>query len=406
MSLAKILAALAVLCTGLALAAWLVLTVVVGGALVGFGGPPRVADRAATAAARSFATTDAGHAAAAATNASGHGTDAPATSRASAAPTARASARAGRAGRREDVGRAVGRRRDHRRRRRRRPRDRRRHRHRRRAPPGTDGVRPGRRLADDPDARRLDAGHDDVPLQRLRRRPGRPRPDRRRGALVAAPRGHPGLRRGRLGRDMPVRPIGIVFSRGYEAACPARGLAAPTDDERKTPLIMVFIGPDTSDLQIRAVLAHEMAHHIAMDDAFVGDGVLTEGIANWAAGAYALAWQGFGSWDDAARRYLAEGDYVSVADPSGLRAAARRAVPGAPRPRVQRPHRVRRLADRPLRPGHRARDAQDDRPRRRPAGRRGDAEERTVPDYAAATGDSLTQLERRWLADLGAAAPR
>lgn len=384
MSPAKILAALAVVCTGLALAAWLVLTVVVGGALVGFGGPPaRVPDAAATAAATSFATMAAGHATAAPTSPASSRAAASTAAKSSAAPSAAAktTAAAGAAAYATAALTATA----------------------GALPAGTDGV--SRLAVDWPPIPTLEgwtpitttyhfsvyAADPDDPV-----------------LTAAAARWSPRLENildyvgGRLGRDMPVRPIGIVFSRGYEAACPARGLAAPADDQRKTPLVMVFIDPDTSDLQIRAVLAHEMAHHMAMDDAFVGDGVLTEGIANWAAGAYALAWQGFDGWDDAARRYLADGDYVSVADPSGL-------VPQTGEACLARRDRVYNartafvgwLIDRygldtvlampktTVRVG----GAQ---------GGQGDAQERTVPDYAAATGDSLTQLERRWLSELGA----
>lgn len=396
MSLAKILAALAVVCTGFALAAWLVLTVVVGGALVGFGGPPpRVADRPHPPADHASPADDEGAPAPSPRGPSKRTADPTADRATGAAPPAAGATRAATEGTTStgataSTGGTAGDAAD--------PAD--------APPPGTDGV--SRLAVDWPPIPTLQgwtpltstfhfavyaADPDDAVL------------------TSAVQRWSPRLESildyagDRLGRDLPTRPVGIVFSRSYEAACPARGLAAPPDDGRTTPLILVFIGPDTSDLQIRAVLAHEMAHHLTMDDAFVGDGVLTEGIANWTAGAYALAWQGFDSWDDAARRYLADGDYVSVADPIGL-------VPPDGEPCIARRDRVYnvRTAFVGWLIDHYGLDTVLAMPKTTVEvdGSRGDGDpaERTVPDYAAATGDSLTQLERRWLAELTAAAPR
>lgn len=371
MSFARFLAAIAALCTGLALLAWLALVTVVGGAMVGFDGDGPVAVRATPAPAiepGAGAPTASGDAAPiasgdAAKPASGSAaTPAAATPAATPRPNARALATD--------------------------------------APPSgaSDGV--SRLAVDWPTIPTLDGWTPITATASFQVYAADPDDD---VLSAAALRWAPRLERildyvgGRLERDLPTIPTAVVFARRYDAACPARGLAAPPDDARTSPLVMVFIDADTLDVQIRAVLAHEIAHHLTMDDAFVGDGVLTEGIANWAAGAYALAWQGFPSWEAAARRYLAAGEYVSVADPNGL-------VPPTGEACIARRDRVYNVRSAfvdwlvarhglatvlAMPPATIAVDAGN-----------GETEDRVVPDYAAATGDSLTQLERRWLSEL------
>lgn len=199
----------------------------------------------------------------------------------------------------------------------------------------------------------------------------------------------------RVGRALPRPPVAVVFARAYEARCPARGLASPGDE---APLLMVFVDEDTSAVQIRAVLAHEIVHHLTYDGAFVGDAVLTEGVANWGAGPHALAWQGFPSWPAAARAYLADGTYVSVADDTGQ-------VPREGESCLARRDRVYNVRaafvewlvatyGRETVLAMPAREVPDpDDP---------DGEPLRVPDYAAATGHDLVALERRWLAELTA----
>jgi len=208
----------------------------------------------------------------------------------------------------------------------------------------------------------------------------------------------------RMGRELPTVPVNAVFARAYSARCPARGLAAPGE----SPILMVFADERTSEVQVRAVIAHEIAHHLTYGGEFVGDGLLTEGIANWAAGRHALAWQGFEDWREAPLTYLAEGTYVSIADPYGLN----------PRDgedcidRRDRVYNVRTafvdwLVERvgletllamPVRevpdPAAHGREPED-----------GGASEDQVlylPDYEAATGADLRRLERLWLAEIGA----
>lgn len=201
------------------------------------------------------------------------------------------------------------------------------------------------------------------------------------------------------GRGLPQAPVQLVFSRAYAARCPARGLASTGHDP---PLIMIFVDDDTTDVQVRAVLAHEITHHVTLDDRFVGDGILTEGIANWGAGRQMLAWQGVRSWEAAVRGYLVHGDYVSIADATALN----------PRPgedciaRRDRVYNIRTAfvdwlivrvgLDRVLAMPY----VEIETPARDDAA----ADVQRVPDYAAATGADLAMLERLWLRDLAAPA--
>lgn len=204
----------------------------------------------------------------------------------------------------------------------------------------------------------------------------------------------------RLGGRRLAQPVDLVFARSYPARCPARGLAATQDDP---PLLMVFLDEETSDLQVAAVLAHEMAHHLSLDERFVGDGVLTEGIANWAGGPAVLRWQGFATWPAAVRRYWREGRYQSVADPDALRPRGGEDCI-ARRDRVYniRTAFVSWLIDRvgletvlamPV-----AEVTWAD-----PAGT--EAGRARLPDYERAAGAGLAELERRFLASLGLGGP-
>jgi hypothetical protein len=187
--------------------------------------------------------------------------------------------------------------------------------------------------------------------------------------------------------------VDVIFAPTYAAACPARGLALAGEP----PRIAVLVDETTPEIQVRAVLAHEMAHVVTATADFVGDGVLTEGIANWAAAPYALAWQGLDSWDDAARRYLAAGVYVAVSDPKGL-------DPGPREGCLERRDRVYNaragftgwLIDRIgvnevlAMPAKVVREPRND----------GKLEEVRLPDYRRATGLDLGGLEALWLAQV------
>jgi hypothetical protein len=194
-------------------------------------------------------------------------------------------------------------------------------------------------------------------------------------------------------------PVRVLFDRRYEARCPARGLASPGGE---TPYLVVFVDEETSDAQVRAVLAHEIAHHVFAGEDFVGDGVLTEGLANWAAGEYALAWQGFDRWDDAARGYLRAGSYVSVADDGAL-------TPREGEDCIARRDRIYNVRAAFVswlveRYGLDLVRAMPERTEQRLNALSGERMEMAVPDYEAATGRSLTQLESAWLRELLGAA--
>lgn len=216
----------------------------------------------------------------------------------------------------------------------------------------------------------------------------------------------------RAGRELPDVPVQVVFARAYAARCPARGLAWADPDE---PRIQVFVDATTPDVQVRAVLAHEIAHHLTLSESFVGDGVLTEGIANWVADEPMLAWQGFGTWDDAVRTYRADGSYVAITDPLGQQPIAgedcldrRDRVYNARASFVgwmvrefgldtvlAMPYRVVPVATPAATPPAAPDDDAD-------AASDGSAATERVPDYRAATGADLPELERRWLAEIEA----
>jgi hypothetical protein len=94
--------------------------------------------------------------------------------------------------------------------------------------------------------------------------------------------------------------------------CAARGVAF-SGSER----IGIFAAPGTAPAQLRAVLAHETVHilHFAATGGGVADPTLAEGFANWAILPYWSAWQGYGSFEEATRGYLAEGRFVPLDDP-------------------------------------------------------------------------------------------
>lgn len=195
-------------------------------------------------------------------------------------------------------------------------------------------------------------------------------------------------------------PVNVVFARRYEARCPARGLAATRE---APPLLMVFIDERSSPVQIEAVLAHELAHHLTLDDRFVGDGVLTEGIANWGGGQAVLRWQGHGDWPSAVRATWRRGQYVSITDETALQ-------PRDGEDCIARRDRV-----------YNIRTAFVDwligrigleRVLAMPAvsvtwtdAQSGERRQRILPDYETAAGASLGQLERSFLLSLGLGGP-
>lgn len=113
---------------------------------------------------------------------------------------------------------------------------------------------------------------------------------------------------GRLQADLPESRIPVSIQapstsplvRGMD--CPARGLYyGPTSG---TPLLTIFADESTSRVQVLAVAAHELAHHLTQTK--FGDGgdvLLSEGLANWASRDTWSLWQGWPSFDAAVREY-------------------------------------------------------------------------------------------------------
>jgi hypothetical protein len=198
----------------------------------------------------------------------------------------------------------------------------------------------------------------------------------------------------RLGRPLAKDVVHVTFAAPYPAACPARGLASPRDDGAA---ITVFADEETSAAQVRGVLAHELVHVVTMRPDFAGDGILTEGVANWGAGEFMLEWQGFPSWAAAVRAYVAAGSYVSVADPGGL-------MPAAGEDCLARRDRVYNaraaftgwLVDRVGLDTVLAMPAEEVTVRTE----EGRTRNYTQPDYEAATGFAVEELETMWLAEV------
>jgi len=93
--------------------------------------------------------------------------------------------------------------------------------------------------------------------------------------------------------------------------CPARGLYYGPDQSR--PLLMIFADENTSRVQVLAVAAHELAHHLTF--AKLGEGgdiLLSEGLANWASRDTWSAWQGWPSFAAAVRDYRRRRIYLPL----------------------------------------------------------------------------------------------
>ena len=219
------------------------------------------------------------------------------------------------------------------------------------------------------------------------------------GAVLCRTHRHQGLEgilaagEARFGRLL-AEDVDIVFQRAYEARCPARGLAAPANDP---PLTVVYADARSDELYLGGVLAHEIGHHVSMGGDFVADGIISEGLANWIAEEAVLAWRGLDGWDEAVRRAMIEGTYASLTDPDALSP-----LPGEDC--IERRDRVYALRtsfvawliegwglDTVRAMPYRDTAVRDD---------RGEVQMLRQPDYVAATGHDLAELERLWLVDV------
>ena len=116
----------------------------------------------------------------------------------------------------------------------------------------------------------------------------------------------------RTGLSVP-DPIPVVVQTPASSSCAARGAAYNGDGGGR---IGIFADAQTSSAQLRVVLAHETAHILhfaAVQHPF--DLTLGEGFATWAALPYWTAWQGFASFEEATRTYLADGRFVPLDNP-------------------------------------------------------------------------------------------
>lgn len=110
--------------------------------------------------------------------------------------------------------------------------------------------------------------------------------------------------------------------------CPARGLYYGQSPGSEA-LMIIFADETISRMQLMAVAAHEIAHHLTFRRfGSGGDILLSEGLANWASADAWAQWQGWPSFDDAVRSYRRNAMYLpleetlsfdaSVADELGL----------------------------------------------------------------------------------------
>ena len=96
-----------------------------------------------------------------------------------------------------------------------------------------------------------------------------------------------------------------------EGGCPPRGYMM-----FGIQAITVLASPETSDLQIYGVAAHEFGH-VVSEKRFRGlppDVILLEGFPTWAGAEAFLAWHGLGSLDEAVRAIVEEGTYIPLSE--------------------------------------------------------------------------------------------
>ncbi len=121
----------------------------------------------------------------------------------------------------------------------------------------------------------------------------------------------------RLQAKLPGRRVKVAFQdpstsplvRGMN--CPARGLYY--GETESGPLLVIFADETTSKVQVLAVAAHELAHHLTFHKFGPGgDIILSEGLANWAIPRRWSAWQGWPSFDAAVLAYRRSGRYMPL----------------------------------------------------------------------------------------------
>ena len=111
---------------------------------------------------------------------------------------------------------------------------------------------------------------------------------------------------------------------GPNGECPARGYFM-----LDTNIISVLASTETGGSQIYGAAAHEFGHVVSTDlfGGFPPDAILSEGMATWLASEAWVEWHGFGSIDDAVRGFAEEETYIPlleshVLDAPGMSEAA------------------------------------------------------------------------------------
>jgi hypothetical protein len=93
--------------------------------------------------------------------------------------------------------------------------------------------------------------------------------------------------------------------------CPARGLYYSQSGTE--PLSIIFADATVGRIQVLAVAAHEMAHHLTFRKFGTGgDIILSEGLANWASADAWSRWQGWPSFSAAVRSYRLNNVYLPL----------------------------------------------------------------------------------------------
>lgn len=118
--------------------------------------------------------------------------------------------------------------------------------------------------------------------------------------------------------DFP-RPPAALEGRIVVAIAPPQGgpcgMRASASQAAEHPIISIYTDRELDREYLLGILAHEIGHILH----FFGyegvrnvDGLIKEGFASWAAGRYWLEWQGFESFQEAVRVYLANGTYLPL----------------------------------------------------------------------------------------------
>ncbi|MBN1562882.1 MAG: hypothetical protein JXA10_03540 [Anaerolineae bacterium] len=118
-----------------------------------------------------------------------------------------------------------------------------------------------------------------------------------------------------VGLTDPITVIMQTATGPIDAGCVVRGLAMYDSQQ-----VIVFTDGPINEAYFWGVLAHETAHmiHGASLPGFSKHQPLTEGLATWGSEPYWVAWMNADSLDDLVRGYLASGEYLPLVENYGL----------------------------------------------------------------------------------------